>query len=181
MGKFILMVKNTVLLVAVLVSIGLLLSNSVRAQVKVKNEHLKNLSGNWDGELEYLDYQNDKSKTRLKLSSLNTVKDGKVSQAIVYIEPNGKTVKGGGSFRLSPDGREIVEEKMKWTVTRNSFDKKAKTRTIVYETKGQDNDRNADLRETMIIKGNEFSVTKEVRYENTADYFVRNTHRYTRK
>lgn len=175
-----LMIKNTILFVAGLLLVGLMFS-SVGAQVKVKNKELKNLAGNWDGELEYLDYQNDKSKTRLKLSSLNTVENGKVSQAIVYVEPNGKTVKGGGSFALSPDGREIVEEKMKWTITKNSFDKKAQTRTIVYAAKWKDNDRNADLRETLIIRENEFSVTKEVRYENTADFFVRNTYRYKRK
>lgn len=169
-----------VLLAVALLSIGMLLS-SVSAQVTVKNKELKNLAGNWEGELEYLDYQNDKSKTRLKLRSVNTVKDGKVSQAIVYIEPNGKEVKSGGAFALSPDGREIVEEKIKWTITKNSFDKKAKTRAIVYETKWKDNDRAAELRETMIVGENEFSVTKEVRYENTADYFVRNTHRYKRK
>lgn len=174
------MIKNTILFAAALLSIGLLLS-SVSAQVKVKDKELKNLVGNRQGELEYLDYQNDKSKTRLKLRSLNTFKDGKFSQEIVYIEPNGKEVKSGGSFALSLDGRQIVEEKMKWTITKNRFDKRAKTRTIVYETKWKDNDRNADLRETMIIGENEFSVTKEVRYENTTDFFVRNTHRYTRK
>lgn len=174
------MIKNTILFAAALLAIGLLLS-SVTAQVKVKNKELKNLAGNWDGELEYLDYQNDKSKTRLKLRSLNSVKNGKVSQEIVYIEPNGKEVKNGSSFALSPDGRQIVEEKMNWTITKNSFDKRTKTRTIVYETKWKDNDRNADLRETMIIAEDEFSVTKEVRYENTTEFFVRNTHRYTRK
>ena len=174
------MIKNTILFAAALLSIGLLLS-SVSAQVKVKNKELKNLTGNWDGELEYLDYQNDKSKTRLKLRSLNTVAGGKVSQEILYIEPNGKKIKIGGSFALSSDGLLIVEEKMKWTITKNLFDKRAKTRTIVYETKWKDNNRNADLRETMIIGENEFSVTKEVRYENTTDFFVRNTHRYTRK
>ncbi len=125
------MIKNTILFAAVLLTIGLLLS-SVSAQVKVKNKELKNLAGNWDGELEYLDYQNDKSKTRLKLRSVNTFKDGKVSQAIVYVEPNGKEIKSGGSFALSPDGRQIVEEKMKWTITKNFFDKRVKTRTIVY-------------------------------------------------
>jgi len=174
------MIKNTILFAVALLSIGLLLS-SVSAQVKVKNKELKNLAGNWDGELEYLDYQNDKSKTRLKLRSLNTVAGGKVSQEIVYIEPNGKEIKSGVSFALSSDGLLIVEEKMKWTITKNLCDKQGKTRTIVYETKWKDNNRNADLRETMIIGENEFSVTKEVRYENTTDFFVRNTHRYTRK
>jgi len=58
---------------------------------------------------------------------------------------------------------------------------KAKKRAIICETKWKDNDRNADLRETMIIGTNEFSVTKEVRYENTTDYFVRNKHSYRRK
>jgi len=174
------MIKNTILFAAVLLSIGLLLS-SVSAQVKVKNKELKNLAGNWDGELEYLDYQNDKSKTPLKLRSINTVKDGKVSQEIVYIEPNGKEVKSAGAFALSPDGLQIVEKEMKWTITKNFFDRRTTTRTIVYEIKWTDNDRNADLRETMIIGESEFSVTKEVRYENTVDFFVRNTHRYKRK
>ncbi len=174
------MIKNTILFAVALLLIGLLLS-SFSAQVKVKNKELKNLAGNWDGELEYLDYQNDKSKTRLKLRSINTFKDGKVSQEIVYIEPNGKEVESAGAFALSPDGLQIVEKKMKWTITKNFFDKRAKTRTIVYETKWTDNDRNADLRETMIIGESEFSVTKEVRYENTADFFVRNTHRYKRR
>lgn len=172
--------KITILFAAALLSIGLLFLN-ISAQVKVKNKELKNLAGNWTGELEYLDYQNDKSKTRLKLRSLNTVKDGKVSQEIVYVEPNGKEVKSSGSFALSPDGLQIVEEKVKWTITKNLFNKQGKTRTIVYETKWKDNNRNADLRETMIIGDDEFSVTKEVRYENTVDFFVRNTHSYNRK
>lgn len=122
--------KITILFAAALLSIGLLFLN-ISAQVKVKNKELKNLAGNWTGELEYLDYQNDKSKTRLKLRSLNTVKDGKVSQEIVYVEPNGKEVKSNGSFALSPDGLQIVEEKVKWTITKNLFNKQGKTRTIV--------------------------------------------------
>ncbi len=174
------MIKNTICFAAALLTIGLLFS-SASGQAKVKNKELNKLAGNWDGELEYLDYQNDKSKTRLKLRSMNTVKDGRVSQEIVYIEPNGKEVKSAGAFALSPDGTQIVEEKMKWTITSNSFDKKTKTRRIVYETKWKDNNRNADLRETMIIGENNFSVTKEVRYENTTDFFVRNTHSYQRK
>lgn len=175
------MIKNTLCFAAVLLLVGLLLSGASAQKVKVKNKNLTNLAGNWEGELEYLDYQNDKSKTRLKLRSLNTVKDGKVTQEIVYVEPNGKEVKGGGSFVLSADGRQIIEEKVKWTITKNLFDKKAKTRMIVYETKWTDNDRNADLRETMIIEENKFSVTKEVRYENTSDFFVRNVYNYQRK
>lgn len=177
------MLKNkiTILFAAAAISIGLLFSSASAQKIKVENDELKNLAGDWTGELEYLDYQNDKSKTRLKLRSTNTVAGGKVSQAIVYIEPNGKEIKSGGSFALSADGMQIVEEKMRWTITKNSFDKQTKTRTIVYETKWKDNDRNADLRETMIIGENEFSVTKEVRYENTSEFFVRNTHRYTRK
>ena len=53
------MIKNTILFAAALLSIGLLFSD-VSAQVKVKNKELKSLAGNWEGELEYLDYQNDK-------------------------------------------------------------------------------------------------------------------------
>lgn len=165
---------------AVLLSVGLLFF-AADAQVKVNNQELKRLAGDWTGELEYLDYQNDQSKVRLKMRATNTVADGKVSQAIIYVEPNGKEVKSDGWFSLSPDGANIVEEKMRWTITKNLFDKQAKTRTIVYETKGRDNDRNADLRETLIVGKNEFSITKEVRYENTDEYFVRNTHRYIRK
>jgi len=72
-------------------------------------------------------------------------------------------------------------QKLKWAITKNSFDKNVKTRTTVYEAKWKDDDRNADLRETMITGENKFSVTKEVRYENTNDFFVRNTHSYKRK
>lgn len=104
-----------------------------------------------------------------------------VSQAITYVEPNGKEVKSSGAFSISDDGAKLIDGKMQWTIIKNSFDKKSKMRTIVYETKWTDNDRAADLRETMVIGENEFVVTKEVRYENTPDFFTRNTHRYRRQ
>lgn len=150
------------------------------AQVKVNAKELNDLAGNWEGNLEYLDYQDEKSKITLKLRAIVGVVNGKVSQQTVYIEPNGKEVKGGGSYALSTDGTRILEEKMMWTITKNTFDKRSKIRTIVYQTKWKDNDRNADLRETLLIGANEFSVTKEVRYENTSKFFVRNSHTYQR-
>lgn len=174
------MLKNTMLCAAFVLIFGLF-SASVSAQVRVKNKELKNLAGDFVGELEYLDYKNDVSKTVLKLRSVNTVAGGKVSQAIIYIEPNGKEVKSAGAFAISEDGTKLTEDKMSWTIVGNRFDKKSKTRTIIYETKSTDNDRAADLRETMVIGENEFVVTKEVRYENTDKFFVRNTHRYRRE
>lgn len=171
--------KKLLLSAIALLFIAGFVSNAA-AQGKVKAKELKNLAGNWSGELEYLDYSDGKSKVKLKLRAVNTVKDGRVSQEIFYVEPSGKEVKGGSVFSVSADGTQIVEEKMQWTITKNSYDKKTKTRTIIYETKWKDNDRNADLRETLIIGEKQFSVTKEVRYENTTEYFVRNSHRYWR-
>lgn len=174
------MLKNILFCTAFVLVVGFLFSD-VSAQIRVKNKELKNLAGNFVGELEYLDYKNDTSKTVLKLRSINTITGSKVSQAIIYIEPNGKEVKSASAFTISADGTKLSEEKMTWTIIGNRFDKKSKTRTIVYEIKWTDNERPADLRETLVIGENEFTVTKEVRYENTENFFVRNTHRYRRQ
>lgn len=148
------------------------------AKAKLNADQLQTLSGSWEGTLTYLDYQNDKSKVTLKVKSVNQWLAPNLSRDVIFTEPNGKEIKSAAVTTVANDGKNITEDKLTWAVIKNAFDKKKKERTVVYEARGEDNDKPADLRKTLVIRQDEYTVTKTVRYQNTAEYFVRNEFRF---
>lgn len=147
---------------------------------KIDGKNLKELAGNWSGELIYLDYGDDKSKITLKVKTQNIWTKTNLKRDVVFTEPNGKEIKSSSAMTIGDDKRTLIEDKDSWRVVKNIFDGDKKQRTIVLETNGSDNNKKALIRKTMVIGRGEYTITKEVRYEGTNDFFVRNEFRFTR-
>ena len=148
--------------------------------VKIEESHLKELTGNWSGELTYLDYKDDKSKISLKVRTTNSWSKPALTRRTIFTEPNGKEIKSDSVLKIGDDRRSLDEDKDNWRVVKNDYDRDKKQRIIILETDGEDNNKKANLRKTIAIGKNQYSITKEVRYEGTSDYIFRNEFRFSR-
>ena len=133
---------------------------------------LEGLPGNWTGTLTYTDYSDDKKQVsllaKLEIVTINDSLRFKYS----YTEPNGKVVKDNGDMRIYNEGKQLLYDG-------HEFDVMAVRRvgprlTIIGERDGTDNDKEAIIRETFVIGSGVFNITKEVKYETAAKFFVRN-------
>ncbi len=143
---------------------------------KVKIKDLQNLRGaQWTGTLSYLDYRKN---TKVSISSNLTVtqsKDDKSSWIFEYQYPDEPKANSRETVAVSKDGKTFDGE----TVTeRTSL--ADKTLKIVTQKSGPDNDKKALFRFTYLLGKTSFSIKKEVRYEGTTDFFVRNEYIWKR-
>lgn len=141
------------------------------------NTHLQKLAGDWDGELEYLDYSDGKSLVKLATNIQAHYEKDRLVKNTNYVEPNGVIVKETGFFMASKDDKVWTDDDGTWKiVTSKSSQNDA---VIVIEQKNTDNDKPAFIRKTLTLGANDFKLVKEVKYEGTKDYFVR--HQYNMK
>src|SRR6187399_952497 len=89
---------------------------------KIEGKQLKDLAGNWNGELTYLDYRDDKSKVTLKVRTTNVWANSKLTRNVVFTEPNGKEIKNDSVLTIADDSRSLLEDKDKWRVVKNIYD-----------------------------------------------------------
>jgi len=127
----------------------------------------------WKGQLSYLDYSSE------ELS--------KIPVAIQVDEPNGLTL--GYSIRypgetqynsreeieISHDGRKLNDGLISARKRDDNGDL-----MLVTTYQGKDDNRRADIRVTYVIGDRAFSISKEVRFENESDYFLRNQYSLVR-
>ena len=133
---------------------------------------LAGLPGSWTGTLTYTDYSDDKKQVVLPTSlTIADLKDS-LSLTYSYTEPNKKIVTEVGSLYVYEGGETLFYDG-------NEFDIVAVRRlgdrlTIIADREGMDNNKEADIRETFIIGPATLNVHKEVKYEGTEKYFMRN-------
>ncbi len=143
---------------------------------KVKSGELKNLTGvQWTGTLSYLDYRKN---TRVSIPSNLTVtqsKDNKLSWIFEYEYPDEPKANSKEEIALSKDGKifdgeTVIERKILAD----------KTLRLVTEKSGPDNDKKALFRFTYLLNKKSFSIKKEVKYDGTTEFFVRNEYSWKR-
>jgi hypothetical protein len=143
---------------------------------KVKVKDLQNLTGaQWTGTLTYLDYRKN---TRVSIPSNLTVtqsKDDKSSWIFEYQYPDEPKANSKETIAISKDGKTFDG---KTVIERTRL--ADKTLKIVMEKSGSDNDKKALFRFTYLLGKTSFSIKKEVRYEETTDFFVRNEYSWKR-
>lgn len=171
-------IKPILFLLALVTLFGI--EAAAQNSVKIEDKNLKELAGNWRGELTYLDYRDDKSKVTLKVRTLNNWAKPNLTRDVVFTEPNGKEIKSNSVLKIGDDKRSLIEDKDSWRVVKNDYDRDKKQRTIVLETDGDDNNKKAVLRKTLIIGQKQYTITKEVRYEGGSEFFFRNEFRFMR-
>lgn len=139
------------------------------------------LLGKWEGELQYLDYRDD--ETFISLPATMQCEPNETGSALVlaysYGEPDGRRVDGREVLRLGRDGGEIFFDG-RWRVEAASLDSAAERYEVLLVGTGLDNERSAAFRKTILREGTELSITKEVRYEDEDDFFLRNRHVFAR-
>lgn len=153
------------------------------AEASVDGADLAMLAGSWEGELEYLDFGDNKKKSTIKASVRSTYSAParRLSIAMTFTEPSGKLIEDQDSFEIGAGGRQILFDQGEWFVTHKETEKTPETLTIGFERDGTDNNQNARLRNTITLTGgNQFAFIREVRYPDSGVFFTRSTYRFSR-
>ncbi len=154
----------------ILLRISLFFTTISIAQNTVQISDLEVLQGNWQGELMYINYS-DNQEVTLKSTLQLEIKKDKVIGKIGYTnEPsaNGKFV-----IKLKENGTFINNEEI---ITRSKQDDGSLKITTKYD--GSDNNKPAIIFITYVLNDTNFTMTKEVLFENTTERFVRNRYTY---
>ena len=133
---------------------------------------LDGLPGKWSGTLIYTDYSDDKKQVSLA-AKLEIIKlADSLGFKYSYTEPNGKVVTNNGDMNIYGDGKQLTYDGRQFDIM--AVRRMGERLTIIAERDGQDNHKDAVIRETFVIGPGVFNVTKEVKYETAEKFIVRN-------
>ncbi len=141
-------------------------------------------TGEWVGELYYLDYQSgQRFGIPMRVDASMTPDGATLVRRLTFTDPgtlvhaiNLATVEPGGQRLVEAYFRERKGQHFTYEVTEARFDGETDWR-LAYEHDGRDDDRPARIRHTMTRKGNSLTSTKEVRFLDDDDdgaYLLRN-------
>lgn len=146
----------------------------LRLEPKASADDLRALSGDgWKGELSYLNYYADYRSTIPVTASFQNASAEGIQYAISY--PGEEHKNAANLLSLSADGRSIDGA----PIISRSLDAQGRLQ-LTTEQMGKDADRAATIRKTYIISANEFSWSKNVRFEGEDIFFNRNSYRVSR-
>ena len=153
---------------------SLFLSNLSAQSSAVSNSDFENLTHQWKGNLQYLNYGDDKSKFTIPCIMDTKFKNGKLQFNITFDEmKNGKKMTSKSNFKISKDGDYVIMDGEKWKI-KSSEKTEGKIQVIALK-RGKDNDRLSDLKMTFNFEnGTSISWKKDVKYDGTASFFNRN-------
>lgn len=163
--------------IAALFIVAFCLVMSASAQfVKISPNDLKTLEGDqWIGNLTYLDYKSKKPTSIMSNVTITRSKTDKLTWIFDMDYPLERGANSKDEVKLSADGMmfdgEMVIERTK------SPDG---TLRIVTTKKGKDDNRDSTFRHTYLISKKAFSMRKEVKFDDEAEFFERNTYTWTR-
>lgn len=141
---------------------------------KLSSEDLQFLNGLYTGTLTYTDYTSEEIVT-LQLVCNTYLKNDQLAQSILINEWGGNyeqsytyKVKNGTIDGHQMDQIEIDREK--------------KMIKVVYTRKGQDGNENrpCTFKYTLVGDVHQYSITKQVKFDDETDYFIRNQYRFNR-
>ncbi|MCE7993413.1 MAG: hypothetical protein HEP71_15610 [Roseivirga sp.] len=155
---------------AILLSIGFLID------ANLTNDHLKVFKGDWEGNLTYLNYGDDKTLVTLPVKLVATYSEKGLSFEYFYTEPGGAIEKRKGKFELRG---EKVYYNGRWDLVSTEIDD-MENWTMELKSTGKDNNRKADFQKTIVVSTSKITVTKKVKYEGTDEFFMRNQHIFKR-
>ena len=144
------------------------------SQNTVTKDDIKILLGEWTGTLTYIDYSSNKPYT---MPANLTVKQGKNENQLllVIIYPKEPKANSRDKIKISKNGQ-LLNGK---TVKSNEKLSNGLTQ-ITTEYSGKDNNKNALIRNVYIFGENQFEIRKEVKFENSDEWLVRNEYNYNR-
>ena len=152
----------------------LLISLYGTAQTKKSSDELNSLMGEWTGSLTYMDYSTNEP---FSMPANVTVKPGKNDNQILlfYEYPNEPQANSKGKVTVSKEGSAINGNPL---VSRENLENGSTQFTT--ETTGKDNNEKALIRNVYIVGEKRFIIRKEVKFENSEEWLIRNEFNYTR-
>lgn len=137
------------------------------------------LLGSWEGTLEYLDYSDDKTLVRLPtgLRCDRSEAGQGLNLRFSYEEPDGRTVFSGERLFETDDG---VFFGGLWHIVEWVEDPATGTYRLELSQEGEDNGRQARIRTSVSLQGDDLTITKSVRYTGSNEELQRHQYRLTR-
>ncbi|MFK8007257.1 MAG: hypothetical protein AB8H03_12845 [Saprospiraceae bacterium] len=148
----------------------------------LQNSDFSTINQEWKGQLQYLNYGDDKSIVKIPCTLKTDFIDGKINSFIEFDEKdgNGKKMTSEAKFYLSEDGKYFMIDQEKWEII--STKKTDQIIQIIAKKRGEDKNRAADMRTTWRLeKGNSITWKKDIRYDGTKDFFNRNSFTFSKK
>ena len=140
----------------------------------ITTEDLKHVLGDWHGSLTYVDYGTGKP---FSMPANLSVEQGKNDREYVlrHSYPNEPKANAKDKIKISNDGRQLNEQHL---VSKKVSETGQIELTTEY--KGRDDNRHALIQMTYILDDAEFVIRKEVRFDESGDWIMRNEYRYIR-
>ncbi|MDF7811044.1 DoxX family protein [Hymenobacter sp. YC55] len=171
--------KAQVATVVLVLAAGAVVAQPSQTPAKVAMQELTAIAQQWTGSLTYLDYTTKKpvmlatTLTGIQATPLELELD------FVYQEPNGSKVKGSDKVQLSADGTRLT-----WDGVPLQISSKTRlpdeTLQLVLEGRGLDDKKDCLIKRTVLLSSHQFSVLKEVKYDGTTAFLMRNKYEFQR-
>ena len=153
----------------------LIFSLNVYSQSQVLPEDLKILIGEWEGSITYLDYQTNKPFT---MPANLVVEQGKNKYQLVLKNsyPNEPKANSSDKIKIAKDGMQLNNNTVILKESLKNGDIKIQT-----EKKGKDDNKQALIRYTYTVENDNFSIKKEVQFNQEDEWIKRSEFNYKRK
>jgi hypothetical protein len=137
------------------------------------------LVGSWEGELEYLDYGDNRTLVQLPTSmSCERGADGtSLELTFSYVEPSGRVEQS--IDRLIPTS-EGVQFGVPWRIKQPVQQVSERLVRVVLERDGEDNGQPATIENSIVLDGDELTITSVVTYSASGEMLQRNQYRFRR-
>ena len=144
------------------------------SEAKIVPTDLKTVLGDWKGTLTYLDYSSGKPYA---MPANLTVEEGRNEEelGLGYIDPNEPKANNSEKIKISEDGSQLNKKRIQ------SKQRLANGKIqIITEYEGKDNKKKALIRNIYILAAKEFVIRKEVQFETSDKWILRNEYKYSR-
>ena len=131
------------------------------------------IEGDWVGTLTYTDYGSGELTEIATRSTVTSVSDTNIEYTISY--PDEPWENSRSTISLSEDGRLIDGHVISDRVTDEEG-----TLIVTTDHRGEDDNRQADIRQTYSISPTNFYIRKSVRFNANEAFLVRNIYEYER-
>ncbi len=145
----------------------------------VFNKDLKLLPGNWGGTIVFTDVTKNNAQVTLQPLLVITEQADSLGLYFKYIET-------AGNEKTDTNYIRIYDKEDKLSIDGEMYDivftaRKGPRLTVIGEKQGFDNNKVADLRQTLIFGQANLNILKEVRYMENEFYFIRSRAIFTKK
>ena len=141
---------------------------------KIEKGDILRASGNWSGQLTYLDYTSQKTETIQCNLEVSTSPDEKIIK-MKYIYPEEADYNSTGKLNITADGTMIEGQSV---IDRQILpDGSLK---LITEEKGYDDYKHSTIRRIIVLSNDIFVITKMVKFDDEKEFFKRNEYSWKR-